>query len=69
MDMQQQACGTLFHTFPLCSLINVWYILEQVLWVKQNPHFFEDVAQYPPHVMMRAGVTSELIIKPCVSDW
>lgn len=35
MDEQQQAYGTLFHTFQLLYLlINVWYILVQVLQAK-----------------------------------
>jgi hypothetical protein len=33
-------------------------------WVKQNPHFFEQVAQHLPHVLMWAAVTSKLIIGP-----
>jgi hypothetical protein len=36
--------------------------------VKPNPHFFEEVAQHPPPVMMWAGVTSELIIRPYLFD-
>jgi hypothetical protein len=43
----------------------VWYISAHGLKVfisgeKQNPHFFEEVAQHPPHVMMWAGVTSSV---------
>jgi hypothetical protein len=38
------------------------------IWSKQNPHFFEEVAQHPPHVMMWAGVTNELIIGPYFFD-
>jgi isocitrate/isopropylmalate dehydrogenase len=38
------------------------------IWAKQNPHFFEEVAQHPLHVMMWAGVTSELIIGPHFFD-
>jgi hypothetical protein len=34
------------------------------IWAKHNRHFFEEEAQHPPHVMMWAGVSSELIIGP-----
>jgi hypothetical protein len=69
MDVQQQACATLLHTFPtLASNCNIMFTDECVvylsarsqnvyIWAKQNPHFFEEVAQHPPHVMMWAGVT------------
>jgi hypothetical protein len=38
------------------------------IWVKQNPHFFGEVAQHPPYVMMWAAVASELIIGPYFFD-
>jgi hypothetical protein len=38
------------------------------IWAKQNPNFFEVAAQHPPHVMMWAAVTSELITGPYFFD-
>jgi hypothetical protein len=32
------------------------------IWAKQIPHFFEEVAQHLPDVMMLAGITSELTV-------
>jgi hypothetical protein len=64
MDMWQQACATLSHTFPsLASHCNFMFTDECAvylssqsqnvhIWAKQNPHFFEEVAQHQPHVMM-----------------
>jgi hypothetical protein len=37
------------------------------MWAKQNPHSFE-AAQHPPHVIMWAGVTREMIIGPYFID-
>jgi branched-subunit amino acid transport protein len=41
-------------------------VLGLEMFVSRNtiPHFFEEVVEYPPHVMMWAGVTSELITEP-----
>jgi hypothetical protein len=33
------------------------------IWAEQTPYFFEEITQHSPHVMMFAGVTSELIIE------
>jgi hypothetical protein len=74
MDMCWQACASLLHTFPmLCSLMNVQYISVKHLEMfisgeKQNPHFFEEVAQHPLHVMKWARIASELIIGPYFFD-
>jgi hypothetical protein len=38
------------------------------MWAKQNPHFSEEAEQHSPHVMMWAGVTSELITGPYFFD-
>jgi hypothetical protein len=73
MNMQRQACSTLLHTFQtLASFRNVPFTTECAVYLskrsknfyisaKKKLHFFEEVAQHPPHVMMWAGVTSELI--------
>jgi hypothetical protein len=80
MDVQQQACATLLHTFQtLASCHSVMFTDECAvylsarsqnvcIWAKQNQHFFEVAAQHPPHVMMWDEVTSELIIGPYFFD-
>jgi hypothetical protein len=80
MDERRQACAILLHIFPTLTFCrNIMFTDECVvylstrsqnvyIWAKQNPHFFEEVAQHPSHVMMWAGVTSELIIGPYFFD-
>jgi hypothetical protein len=79
MDVWQQACATLLHTFPTFASGHSVIFTDECaaylrvrswndIWAKKNPHVFEDVAQHPPHVTMWAGVTSDLIIGPYFFD-
>jgi hypothetical protein len=79
MDVRLQARASLLHTFPtLMSCQSITFTDECAVYLstksqnvyiraKQNPHLFE-VAQHPPHLMMWAGVISELIIGPYYFD-
>jgi hypothetical protein len=63
---------TLLHTFPTVADECMVYLSTRsknvFIWDKQNPHCFEEVAHHSPHVMMWAGVTSELINRPYFFD-
>lgn len=64
--MWWQACTILLHTFPaLVAQYNIMFTDECAVylsvrsqnvyvWAKQIPHFFEEVAWQPPHIMLWA---------------
>jgi hypothetical protein len=57
-----------FPTFDECAVYLSARSQKVYIWATQNPRFFEEVAQHPPHVMMWDGITSELIIGPYFFD-
>jgi hypothetical protein len=76
MDRRREACKLLLREFPTTtSRSNVLFTDECAIylssrsrnvyvWSKSNPHFFEEIVQHPPHVMIWAGVTSEFVVGP-----
>lgn len=76
MDSRVEACQNMLQRFPrLTDRKNVMFSDECAIyrssrnrnvyfWSKENPHFYEEVENNPPHVMLWAGMTSEYLIGP-----
>ena len=76
MNRRKEACQILLEKFK--SLVTRRFVLftdESAIylssrarnfyfWGKHNPHYYEELQQHPPHVMIWAGVTSDYVIGP-----
>ena len=76
MDARKAACQVLLRKFPTAeSRKNVFFSDECAIylsnrsrnvyfWCKTNPHYYEEIEQHPPHVMMWAAISANHLIGP-----
>jgi hypothetical protein len=76
MGRRRQACGILLQTFSTlpyrskvlftdeCAIHRSSHHRNVVFWSKEDPHFYEEIENNQPHVMVWAAVSSRHLIGP-----
>lgn len=76
MDLRVQACQVMLRRFRRhrdrknvmfsdeCAIYRSSRNRNVYFWSKENPHFYEEIENNPPHVMLWAGITSDHLLGP-----
>jgi hypothetical protein len=76
MERRVQACNVLLNDFRAlaqrrrvlftdeCAIYLSMRARNVYMWSKANPHFYDELKQHPPHLMMWAGVTASDVVGP-----